>query len=96
MLWITHIGACLTFKQQDEKQDDIFKKESRKRHNPQGTNEKIIPAREGLDLYIKQKSFITHRNKSTEIIVTTKDYSYPSKLSLVGYVCIKPNGIMPF
>ncbi len=75
MLWITHIGAYLTFKQQDEKQDDIFKKESRKRHNPQGTNQKVIPAREGLYLYIKQKSCITHRNKSTETIVTTKGYS---------------------
>ncbi len=72
----------------------FLKKESRKRHNPQGTNQKVIPARESLYLYIKQKSFIAHGKKSTEIIVTTKGYSYPSKLAVVGYVCIKPTCIM--
>ncbi len=39
--------------------------------------------------------YITHKNKNNEIIVITKGYSNPSELSVVGYVCIKPTGIMP-
>ncbi len=33
----------------------VLEKESRKRHNPQGPNEKVIPTRQGIYLYNTQK-----------------------------------------
>ncbi len=44
---------------------------------------------------VKAYIYITRRNKSTEIVLTTEGYSSLSELSVEGQVCIKPCGIMP-